>query len=108
MVSNHRLVLFTHALCRLSYPAVGGKTNGPDIGGLSKIAHFQKIDLAARWDAQAGRSHIESMRRASIACRGGTRFSARRATIGSEGDNHEEDVFVCGSGRGADDGAGIA
>ena len=22
MVSNHRLVLFTHALCRLSYPAV--------------------------------------------------------------------------------------
>jgi hypothetical protein len=48
------------------------------------------------------------MRRASIACRGGTRFSARRATIGSEGDNHEEDVFVCGSGRGADGGAGIA
>jgi hypothetical protein len=42
MVSNHRLVLFTHALCRLSYPAVGGETNGPDISGLSKIAHFQK------------------------------------------------------------------
>ena len=24
MVSNHRLVLFTHALCRLSYPAACG------------------------------------------------------------------------------------
>ena len=23
MTLNHRLVLFTHALCRLSYPAVG-------------------------------------------------------------------------------------
>ena len=56
MVSNHRLVLFTHALCRLSYPAVGGKTNGPDTSGLCKIAHFQKMDLAARWDAEAGRS----------------------------------------------------
>ncbi len=46
MVSNHRLVLFTHALCRLSYPAVGGEANGPDLSGLSKIAHFQKMVLS--------------------------------------------------------------
>jgi hypothetical protein len=63
MVSNHRLVLFTHALCRLSYPAVGGEITGPDIGGLCKIAHFSKMDLAARWDAEAGRPNIEGMRR---------------------------------------------
>jgi hypothetical protein len=83
MVSNHRLVLFTHALCRLSYPAVGGKTNGPDTSGLCKIAHFQKIDLAARWDAQAGRSHIEPMRRA-IDC-----VSRRNTLFCAPGDNRK-------------------
>ena len=34
MVSNHRLVLFTHALCRLSYPAVDRSA-----ASLRKIAH---------------------------------------------------------------------
>ena len=29
MVSNHRLVLFTHALCRLSYPAACGLQGSP-------------------------------------------------------------------------------
>ena len=39
MVSNHRLVLFTHALCRLSYPAVGPIVTRPGLAGLFKIAH---------------------------------------------------------------------
>ena len=39
MVSNHRLVLFTHALCRLSYPAVSATVTGPGLAGLFKIAH---------------------------------------------------------------------
>ncbi len=29
MVSNHRLVLFTHALCRLSYPAINEICSDP-------------------------------------------------------------------------------
>ena len=37
MVSNHRLVLFTHALCRLSYPAVGGKLPDPTAAVCAKL-----------------------------------------------------------------------
>jgi hypothetical protein len=35
MVSNHRLVLFTHALCRLSYPAACGPLGEGSRGTLS-------------------------------------------------------------------------
>ena len=37
MVSNHRLVLFTLALCRLSYPAVGGKLPDPTAAVCAKL-----------------------------------------------------------------------
>jgi hypothetical protein len=48
MVSNHRLVLFTHVLCRLSYPAVGRKVSRPGVPGLCKIAHSGEVLLGAR------------------------------------------------------------
>ena len=37
MVSNHRLVLFTHALCRLSYPAVRRQLPAPPAPVWSKL-----------------------------------------------------------------------
>jgi hypothetical protein len=47
MVSNHRLVLFTHALCRLSYPAVGPTITRSGLAGLFKIAHPRARQLLA-------------------------------------------------------------
>ena len=43
MVSNHRLVLFTHALCRLSYPAINEICSDPLLwrtGVLSSYFHY--------------------------------------------------------------------
>ena len=50
MVSNHRLVLFTHALCRLSYPAAFGPLGeGSGDAGLAALPRVRaKNALGAR------------------------------------------------------------
>ena len=86
MVSNHRLVLFTHALCRLSYPAGWGKlpglaatvcakllTSSTAIPHAALVGAMPKAAIARRPGAAR-----------SIAFRGGKRFSARRAAKGNE------------------------
>jgi hypothetical protein len=51
MVSNHRLVLFTHALCRLSYPAVGRKVSRPGVPCLTRRHDTQGVlsMIPAQW-----------------------------------------------------------
>ena len=43
MVSNHRLVLFTHALCRLSYPAAYGPPLGEGVQGDVGLAALPRV-----------------------------------------------------------------
>src|SRR3954466_11853838 len=106
MVSNPRLVLFTHALCRLSYPAVGPTVTRPGLAGLFKIAHprarpsgrhLPRCDALSRprpdGEARPLRRAIRLPFRTEHAFLppGGNR--KQEVTI------HEEDGSVCGSRR---------
>jgi hypothetical protein len=82
MVSNHRLVLFTHALCRLSYPAVPtliqerdnpasemplrGGVSWPWLGSLGHGGHTPGSDWVTRLNAVCS---------PAPAARGATRYS---------------------------------
>ena len=94
MVSNHRLVLFTHALCRLSYPAVGPTVTRPGLAGLFKIAHPRARPSGRRLPRCDARSRPRpdgesstSAARDPIAFPDRTRFSPAGRQSKARGDN---------------------
>jgi hypothetical protein len=86
MVSNHRLVLFTHALCRLSYPAGCGKLSGLAATVCAKLLTPSTAIPHAALVGAIPKAAIARRPGAArlIAFRGGKRFSARRAAKGNE------------------------